>query len=93
MGEEPKTYCDLENGCMICDLLLCSGRKRLQSELSKPDGVTNGDWLRSLSDEGLARKMYEWIGCLYCPIKKECTAGRDDSSDCITNWLEWLGKE
>ena len=30
MGEEPKTYCDVENGCMFCDLLLCDGSKRKQ---------------------------------------------------------------
>ena len=28
IGEEPKTYCDRENGCMFCDLLLCDGSPR-----------------------------------------------------------------
>lgn len=28
MGEEPKTYCDVENGCMFCDLLLCNKKQK-----------------------------------------------------------------
>lgn len=26
LGEEPKTYCDKDGGCLICDLLMCKGK-------------------------------------------------------------------
>lgn len=32
LGEKPKTYCDKENGCMFCELLLCDGSRKRQTQ-------------------------------------------------------------
>lgn len=26
LDEEPKTYCDKDGGCIMCDLLMCKGK-------------------------------------------------------------------
>lgn len=40
MGEEPKTYCNVENGCMFCDLLLCN-KKEQQPDSEQNETIMN----------------------------------------------------
>lgn len=44
--------------------------------------MTNGDYIRSLTDE----KLIHWIDC-GCPGGVECKAPGRSCEDC---WLEWL---
>jgi len=35
MDEEQTKYCEMENGCLFCDRLLCEGKKEEKSSNSK----------------------------------------------------------
>lgn len=50
--------------------------------------LTNIEWLRQLSPEKFARRMYEWVSCEYCPLQNEC-----QKIDCYTTWYQWLTKD
>ena len=49
---------------------------------------TNGDRIRSMSDEELADFLYKYLDCTDCPI--ECDPGKDI---CLYKIMGWLKKE
>jgi hypothetical protein len=49
--------------------------------------MTNGDRIRQMSDEELAKKL-QCDSCLYQIMKSEC-----ETSDCAFGILAWLRKE
>jgi hypothetical protein len=49
--------------------------------------MTNGDKIRAMSDEELAKKL-RCDSCLYQDMKSEC-----ESSECVHGILAWLRKE
>lgn len=57
--------------------------------------MTNGDKIRQMSDEELARFLDITCGCSVCfldAIAGECP-GFGSSMDCIVNKLKWLKQE
>lgn len=65
-----------------------------------PDGktkpMTNADRIRSMTDEELANKMYDWFSddCLSCPVlKDDCSAWNIGNIRCYDALLEWLKQE
>ena len=65
--------------------------KRHIGEVLKPKPVTNGDKIRSMTDEELA----DWLG-IYCngqtaqEVGKPCVSGMGSCEEC---WLDWLKQE
>ena len=57
--------------------------------------MTNGEWLRRLSDDELAKKIALCDACWYCEqyggYDKTCEAA--DSYDCLHNIIAWLRAE
>ena len=55
--------------------------------------MTNGDKIRQMSDEELARLIGENVLCSECPaFNPEEVCGRTPS-ECCTVWLDWLRME
>ena len=57
--------------------------------------MTNGDKIRRMNDEGLARFLEITCGCSVCFLDStagECTGFRS-SMDCIVNKMKWLQRE
>ena len=51
--------------------------------------MTNGDKIRAMTDEELARWFYNSVGC-----SEECVAlGKDCGFRCDRAWLDWLKEE
>lgn len=49
--------------------------------------MTNGDFLRSKSNEGLAEFLGESMSCITCPIENTC---RKSGESCFRNLVDWL---
>lgn len=49
--------------------------------------MTNGDKIRTMTDEEMAEKVSGMAHCMYCPIKCGifCT-----EEECKAKWLDWL---
>ena len=76
----------------FCNLTACSfpSNKTETIQLKKP---TNADRIRSMTDEELANKMYDWFSddCLSCPVlKDDCPAWNIGDIRCYDALLEWL---
>ena len=54
--------------------------------------MTNGEWIRAKTDEGLARFMDDVTTCHFCPVKLfgKC---EDDKKTCEETILDWLKDE
>ena len=50
--------------------------------------MTNGDFVRSLTDEKLAEVLYETLGCDACPKNRAAC-----DFECVPNIEEWLKQE
>ncbi|MBR3238566.1 MAG: hypothetical protein IKF99_09030 [Oscillospiraceae bacterium] len=62
--------------------------KRRIGEVLEQKPMTNGDRIRSMSDEDLAAEMKEEGGC---PHDCECPDVMD--TDCYKCWLDWIRQE
>ena len=51
--------------------------------------TTNGDRIRSMTDEELACFMRDRVGCKGCP-RYPCTL---NTSECLNAWLQWSQEE
>lgn len=53
--------------------------------------MTNGDRIRSMTDEELA-DIWVWrLGCKYCPLEAKCLPGTD-INQCRKSIMHWLKK-
>ena len=74
---QTKTYCEKwPSGCLMCDLLLCDGKKMVGAKPYKP--MTNADRIRSMTDE----EIEEW----YWRMHKEMMY-YTDSRAFVHDWL------
>lgn len=55
--------------------------------MSKEKIITNGDRIRSMTDEELAAMASRMITCLWCPVNDCCGCEPDE---CTKAWLAWL---
>lgn len=57
--------------------------------------MTNGEKIRSMTDEELAEFLHEVSGCNYCPINKLCIELNQKSQiiQCPSVWGIWLKSE
>lgn len=56
--------------------------------------MTNGEKIRSMTDEELAEFLDKVVGCDFCPIKKFCDEERTTPYvNCETVWSRWLSRE
>lgn len=60
---------------------------RGNKEKQKGNAKTNGDKIRTNTDEELAERMSRMANCMYCPVKCGifCT-----EEECKAKWLSWL---
>ena len=49
--------------------------------------ATNGDKLRAMTDEEMAKGISRMAHCVYCPVR-DCTFCTDE--ECKAKWLSWL---
>lgn len=52
--------------------------------------MTNEEKLKSLSTKELARKIRQYMECIYCPIKSKCY---ESGKTCVDAWEIWLKSE
>ena len=55
-----------------------------------PNPVTNGDKIRAMADEELA-KIYAYASyCDICPVRAACCSDVDANTSCYERFFEWL---
>lgn len=54
---------------------------------------TNGDRIRSMTDEELADKFGSIIDCVYCPCHDTDDSCNTMDGSCQNRWLNWLKEE
>ena len=79
-----KTYCEKwPSGCLMCDLLLCDGKKMVGAKSYKP--MTNADRIRAMTDEELAEQLYL---LRLDALRLEGYEGFIETQDEVLDWLK-----
>lgn len=55
--------------------------------------MTNGDRIRSLSNEDLAKIFLCGIRCGDCDFLNQCKSNKNFDDECMEHWINWLNQE
>lgn len=71
----------------------CNSCNKWFSDKEVTPKQTNGDRIRTMSDEELAGFFEGYVDCVYCPRHLDNERCMNDDGSCFHTWLSWLKQE